>query len=365
MKRAITLGGGGPAAGLHLGALKAFEEFDIEFDVWSLSCIGVWVGGQYLSYPKDEALAKTIEHFRKYIFVDDVTYDKWPIGAGFTPNLQSWAEAGMKFMTDPKSYQNLVSPAATAIAMERWQTFMSDPKYWQPAGFNQLFAATAAANPITRFLVSLMWLSPLTGLTGGSQPGPSLTPNTDVDALFNPGQPFVYHNAWNMRDDKIQLFSNQKNPDHGMMTLSSASMGAASALPYIIQPKVIDGIPYCEGALVRTVSFTDLLRDHPDLEEIWVIRIVDPAQVRPTQNMDDAMNNLTMLFAGALGEANVQNYQDEVQIHFPELYDRITFIDVPVSHEVNFDWTHSNLDLGIQQGYKNTKESILALQAKG
>ena len=120
MKRAITLGGGGPAAGLHIGALKAFEEFDMDFDVWSLSCIGVWVGGQYLSYPKAEALKKTEEHFRDYIFVDDITYDKWPISGGFTPNLQSWMQAGMKFMADPKSYQNLYSPSATKIAMERW-----------------------------------------------------------------------------------------------------------------------------------------------------------------------------------------------------------------------------------------------------
>lgn len=358
MKRAITLGGGGPAAGLHIGALKAFEEFDIDFDVWSLSCIGVWVGGQYLSYPKAEALRRTEEHFRKYIFVDDTTYDKWPIGAGFTPNLQSWMEATVKFMTDPKSYENLFSPAATDIAIDRWKTFMSDPKYWQPAGFNQLFSAMAAANPVTRYMVSSMWLSPLTGMTGGDQKGPSLTPNTNVDALFEPDKPFVYHNAWNMKEDKMELFCNQKNPQHGMRTMSSASMGACSALPYIIQPKMIDGVPYCEGALVRTVSFTGLLRDHPDLDEVWVLRIVDPGQVRPTESMDDALNNLTMLFAGALGEQNVENYERAVK-ECPEMAGRVKFLNVPVSTKVNFDWSHSNYDLGIKEGYKNTKATIL------
>ena len=54
MKRAITLGGGGPAAGLLIGALKAFEEFDIDFKVWSLACIGVWVGSQYISEEGDD-----------------------------------------------------------------------------------------------------------------------------------------------------------------------------------------------------------------------------------------------------------------------------------------------------------------------
>ncbi|WP_247808459.1 MULTISPECIES: hypothetical protein [unclassified Bradyrhizobium] len=48
VKRAITLGGGGPAAGLHIGVLKALAEdgktFDDKSDVWALSCIGAWVG---------------------------------------------------------------------------------------------------------------------------------------------------------------------------------------------------------------------------------------------------------------------------------------------------------------------------------
>jgi predicted acylesterase/phospholipase RssA len=48
-KRAITLAGGGPAAGLHIGALTALEEQRIEFQVWALSCIGAWVGIVYNS----------------------------------------------------------------------------------------------------------------------------------------------------------------------------------------------------------------------------------------------------------------------------------------------------------------------------
>ena len=47
MKRAITLAGGGPAAGLHIGALKRLDEADVKFDVWALSCIGAWVGLVY------------------------------------------------------------------------------------------------------------------------------------------------------------------------------------------------------------------------------------------------------------------------------------------------------------------------------
>ena len=50
VKRAITLGGGGPAAGLHIGVLEALADNArvwTKFDVWALSCIGAWVGIVY------------------------------------------------------------------------------------------------------------------------------------------------------------------------------------------------------------------------------------------------------------------------------------------------------------------------------
>ena len=37
VRRAITLGGGGPAAGLHIGVLDALAADDIKFDIWALS----------------------------------------------------------------------------------------------------------------------------------------------------------------------------------------------------------------------------------------------------------------------------------------------------------------------------------------
>jgi predicted acylesterase/phospholipase RssA len=35
IKRAIALSGGGPVAGIEIGALKAFEESEINFDIYS------------------------------------------------------------------------------------------------------------------------------------------------------------------------------------------------------------------------------------------------------------------------------------------------------------------------------------------
>jgi predicted acylesterase/phospholipase RssA len=43
VRRAITLGGGGPAAGLHIGVLEALHAAGITFDVWALSCMSIGV----------------------------------------------------------------------------------------------------------------------------------------------------------------------------------------------------------------------------------------------------------------------------------------------------------------------------------
>src|SRR5258706_15802074 len=90
-KRAITLAGGGPAAGLHVGALIAFDEAGIEFDVWSLSCIGAWVGIVYntrlppLAGQKSTRGRQTQEFFREHVFRDNGSHDWFPGHCAFAP----------------------------------------------------------------------------------------------------------------------------------------------------------------------------------------------------------------------------------------------------------------------------------------
>lgn len=357
MKRAISLGGGGPAAGLHLGALKAFHDHDMTFDVWALSCIGVWVAAIYNSFESETAPRETEAYFREHYFRDDVTYSRFPIAPPFIPDLQGGFNALSKFMTDPSSYENLFAPDAIQKATEHYIQFVSDPSYWNPNAFNELMSDIAAANPLTRYMVSMMWLSNMNGLTGGSHKGPSLSTSFDFEQIYRPDKPFLYHNAWNLAKDKIQLFANRKQPPPHMKSMTKQSMGACSALPFIIQTTEIDGDPYCEGALVRTVDFSDLLEAHPELEEVWIVRIVDPRQVRPQKNLYDAMNNLCMLFAGALGEANVQEFEDKVNQKRGKK-NRVRIYPIEVSHDINYDWTRSNLQNGIDQGYMFAEQEI-------
>lgn len=47
----------------------------------------------------------------------------------------------------------------------------------------------------------------------------------------------------------------------------------------------MNGDTYIEGALIDTVSFERLLYNHPDLDEVWVSRILDRKQIRPANNL--------------------------------------------------------------------------------
>jgi predicted acylesterase/phospholipase RssA len=116
VKRAITLGGGGPAAGLHIGVLDALATAGIEFDVWSLSCIGAWVGIVYNQFDdkvKNEDRAKlTHEFFKAHVFRDDESYERFPINSVFGTDWYSNTKFLMKYVSHPKNYTAVWQPHA-------------------------------------------------------------------------------------------------------------------------------------------------------------------------------------------------------------------------------------------------------------
>ena len=116
-ERAITLGGGGPAAGLHIGVLEALAAAGIKFDVWALSCIGAWVGIVYNQFG-DEVENKKVENkdraeltyqfFKNGVFRDDESYARFPINRVFGPDWRSNIKALNNFVTDRDNYKDFV-----------------------------------------------------------------------------------------------------------------------------------------------------------------------------------------------------------------------------------------------------------------
>ena len=358
VKRAIALAGGGPAVGLSIGALKRLEEEpDITFDVVSTACIGAWLAVTYYQAPKGEQLA-TAEHFFRQVFQPEDVYSRFPIAPVFAPNFPKMVENTLAFVLDPNSYRNLVVPHKIQEATEDLMRFTTDPRQWSVANFNAMMLnSVLAANPISRFFTSMTYLSRTKGLAQVFYPDSPVLAQIDFDALSGPDKPTIYHNAYNLTRQRLDLFCNK--PDKGLPPITGRSLCACSALPYIEDTVEIDGEVYCEGATVDTVNFEHLLTNHPDLEEVWVSRILDRKQIRKPENLYDALNNLVMLFAATTSEDDVKLFK----FHLKRIGSNVKVIEIPVAHHINYDWTDQNLDRSIRDGYEATSATIAKYRA--
>jgi patatin-like phospholipase len=367
-KRALTLAGGGPAVGIGVGALRALEDFpDITFDVWSLSCVGAWLGCLYHVSPDRTKKLDYVQNLLQGFFREDKVYDKFPCPTVFLPDLPEMISASMRFMIDPHSYENLVVPSEIMKGYQDILDFYLKPSRWNYGDFcNVMLNSVMAANPASRFLMSMMYKSDLPGLNKiWYGPEYTLLKSFDMSLLEADDVPVLYHNAYNVDRQQLELFSN-KNPLYSKIT--TQTLCACSGLPYILSPVVINGSTYVEGATIDTVGFWHLLKDHPDLDEIWVCRILDSHQVRPHHNLVEALNNLVMLFASTTSEDDVKLFK----FHLKDLNEKraaaaarpIELVEFPVDFSTSYEWTHTNLRDSTAASYVSARRTIEDYLAK-
>jgi len=387
VKRAITLGGGGPAAGLHIGVLESLAAKDIKFDVWSLSCIGAWVGIVYNQWGDNEnKVEKTHQFFKNGVFRDDESYKRFPINTVFGPDWRSNIKALNNFVTDRDNYKDFLwDPYRMMDVFQDSMEILFDqlPDRDQKKKFTKLdegdfnrwiLNQAMASNPFVRYLTSMMYLSNVNGLSRINYPDSEFMKSINFEELTKRGKPHIFHNAWNLDQQRLAFFSNRpmkktnkkyEYKDH----INARTLCACSALPFIEGTVEIDGVTYCEGALVDTVNFESLLEEHhnpPDdkLDEIWVSRIVDSKQIRKPENLHDALANLCQLFAATVGEDDVRLFKYHVRCdrHQPgkngknkkngkkkDPWNGIV-VEIHVPGHINFKWNHSNLENGRELG---------------
>jgi predicted acylesterase/phospholipase RssA len=378
-KRAICLGGGGPAVGLHIGVLKALTDEEIEFDVWALSCIGAWVGIVYNQAQEGREISETTKFFRG-VFRDNKSFKSFPTNTIFAPDWAGNFEAIIDFLLEPKNYRNAFLPKEI---MKSWLYTMSairqsatnrrryrfgdreveefeEFREFSEGDFNRwILNHVLAVNPAVRFLTAMMYKAKVDGLSRLYYPDSRFLNSINFAKLAE-AKPFIYHNAWNLSRKKLVLFANKEKETksdevEGYRPINAASLCACSALPFIEQTVTIDGDIYCEGALVDTVNFKNLLEDNPDLDEIWISRLLDTKQILPPKNLYDAQANLCELFAATVGEDDIKLFKH----HFKgnQKWRDKKIIEIPVS-SINFEWSHSNLALGIKNGEEAAKKAI-------
>jgi predicted acylesterase/phospholipase RssA len=373
VKRAITLGGGGPAAGLHIGVLEALESHpDIKFGVWSLSCIGAWVGIVYNQFDGSDKARQTLNFFKNYIFRDDESYERFPINSVFGPDWFGNATVLMKYVSDIENYKGLWQQQKIMSALAETASLFSDPKKWEAGNFNGwILNQVLAPNPFVRNLTSMMYLSGVNGLSKINYPESSFMKQIQFKKLFGPGMPLIFHNAFDLKNQELAFFDNgQLKRKLPRGPIRASTLCACSALPFIEETVEIDGITYCEGALIDTVNFEALLEEHEDpndLDEIWVCRIVDRKQIHKPNNLHDALANLCQLFAATVGEDDVKLFRYHVK------YDALpngkkwtgTVVEIHVPAHINFKWNHSNLDQGRKLGKAAAEKAIAAYYGAG
>jgi predicted acylesterase/phospholipase RssA len=389
-KRAICLAGGGPAAGLHIGALKGLQEsgltFDHDGDVWALSCIGAWVGIIYNQAKKGSEIEETKRFFYD-VFRNDQSFKSFPANTVFTPDWAGNAEAMFDFLVDPRNYRNAFVPREiakslmhTMSAIRRGSTLRRrsrsngneefaeyEFKDFSEGDFNRwTLNDVLAVNPTVRFLTAMLYKSKVNGLSRLHYPDSSFLNQIKFDDVRKRA-PFIYYNAWNLSQQELVLFANKEKTANlvpkqsyavkGYRRIDAASLCACSALPFIEQTVTIGEDIYCEGALIDTVNFQNLLIDHPDLEEIWISRIVDANQVLPPRNLHDSLANLCELFCATVGEDNIEIFKCRLQHEDPDRWKKIKIVEIPVDCTINFEWSHSNLEHGIRAGEAAAKRT--------
>jgi predicted acylesterase/phospholipase RssA len=380
-RRAITLGGGGPAAGLHIGVLEALATKGITFDVWALSCIGAWVGIVYNQFDQKtvenkERPGRTYQFFRNGIFRDDESYEHFPINTVFGPDWGSVRKALSKFIREPSNYDDFIwDPYKTLAAFQDSMSIFLDHMPDKESGKkfkkldkgdinNWILNQMMAPNPFVRYLTSMMYLSNVTGLSRINYPDSDFMKSINFEELKE-CKSTIFHNAWNLDDRKLALFCNRpmKDPDY-VGDINATTLCACSALPFIEETVEMGRKTYCEGALVDTVNFESLLQEHADLDEIWISRIVDTKQIRKPKDLHDALANLCQLFAATVGEDDVKLFKYHVKCDEPHKWTG-TVVEIHVPAHIDFKWNHSNLDHGRALGKAAAQEAIAAYERAG
>ncbi len=323
MSTALIIGGGAPNSTLMAGALCAFEEKGLQFDVISASGAGVLIGLFYLA-PRNAAPAEALKNTVNF-GVDDAIYGMFPVNYKVFHKPGTAADLYRKFL---KLFPDIHS-------------FARDP---DAPSVHRLF------NDWVELTLSTACPTDLSPLSKGMCANiPFLEDVIDFDRLRDISPEF-YINAYNITDKKMNIFSKREvTPDHVHASLS---------FPFIYAPYEIDGKLYYEGASVDALNYKGLIDAHPEVKTIVVFDVLGSKNmIQPPRNLYDA-------WVKSIIVPLVEIARDDTKI-FELKYNKgknkrkllkVPF-DIPEEHWPDvLDWSYSNLktlfDAGRESGLR-------------
>jgi NTE family protein len=253
-RTALVLGGGAPNMALMAGAVAAFVDRNVVFDVVSASGAGSLAGLLWLA-PKGQTPAEALRSVVT-MSISDAIYQYFPVNYKVFQKPGTWADlwrtalaANPFFAVKPHDYEDSAPYALWVDWMALWSASHS------PSG--------------------LMWTS-----WGLCAPTPFIEHIIDFDKIRHI-TPHFYLNAYNVTKQVIDDFTKDEiTPDH---------FRAALAFPFIYGPYRLNGNLYYEGAVVDCLNFKDLVEQHRGLETIVVFDVLgSDTLIRPPRNIYDS-----------------------------------------------------------------------------
>lgn len=322
-KTALVLGGGAPNATYMAGALVAFDEAGVRFDVISTAGAGALVGLLYtapIGGDGRSALANLVN-----LGVADAIYGGYPV------NFKVFHKPGA--LAEMWRMQTKANPWMQAVIAHQGE----GPA--QALAADALQLGMAAASPSD--------LGP--GSLGLCAPPPFLGDLIDFDVLRG-GAPAFYLNAYNLSRRRMDIFDHQ--------VISADHCCAALAYPFLYPPYAMpDGDLYYEGAAHDCLNFRALVEHEPAVERIVVFDVLGAEQLmRPPRNLYDA-------WVLSIIVPLVEIARDDLKL-FKALHQGARQL-FPVPFEVPeavlpevLDWSRSNLSRLYELGYAAAKRYL-------
>ncbi|MEN6623469.1 MAG: patatin-like phospholipase family protein, partial [Smithella sp.] len=352
-KKALALSGGGPAVGIEIGALKAFEEKGIDFDIFSCACVGSWVGCLYNSLPPGANRIKQVEEFFfEKIFIPDDIYESFPIcykvfRLDYFDEIKKY---GQKFF-DFETYRHLFLPERIFKYFQKLQ--LNPPKTSDE--INYCISEGLALNPYARWMSEMIYKVNKSGIAGLVNSADFVEANINMENLFKSDK-LVYLNAYNLTGAKLEKFVNRIGHNKYSPISADALMAGSSVLEYTKNRTIGDNPDkYCEGAVVNTVELDALLEnDHKNkIDEIWVVKICDYQEVKPPGNLIESALTAVMLPFDTISDKNIENFSHKLAQSHGRAKAKLININMNYG-AVNYHWSHANLQEGIKTGYEGT-----------
>ncbi|MDR3515824.1 MAG: patatin-like phospholipase family protein [Azospirillaceae bacterium] len=330
-RTALVLGGGAPNSALMAGALAAFNDQGVTFDVVSTSGAGGLIGLLWLA-PRDKTPAAALRDWVDS-YVDDAIYRWFPVDykVFFKPG---WAadlyRTGLNAIP---AYRAVTAEAGDSPA----QRLVSD---WV-----QLITATLAPS-------SLDAASP--GLCARVPWADQIIDFSRIKSI----KPFFYLNAYNITHGIMDDFAkNEITLDH---------FKAAFAFPYIYGPYRVGDCDYYEGASHESLNFQDLVEKHPGIETIVVFDVLGTnSLIRAPRDLYDSWVLSMIIPLVKVAEDNLNIFAAKYNHGWRRAEGAkadllVVPFDVPEADlEKVLDWSYSNGKRLFNVGYRSALDFLL------